>query len=127
MKYAVIQTGGKQIKVHEGDTVEVEQLSGKLKEQVIFDRVLLSVDGDSVTIGSPVIQGLTVVGIHEGNKRGEKIQVRKFKAKSRYRRATGHRQSLTVVSIQSIGRKASSMASEKASEKVAKNAIRKKT
>lgn len=105
MKYAVIQTGGKQYKVSEGDTIAVERLSAKPAETMVFNDVLLSVVEGDVQVGTPYVAGMTVTAEVVANIRGEKIRVSKFKAKARYRRTTGHRQALTQLKITQIGKK----------------------
>ena len=107
MDYAIITTGGKQYKVVAGQILEVENLnldSGTTS----FDKVLMTVSGDSIEIGKPFVSGAIVNAKIIENLRGTKIYVSKFKAKSRYRRVTGHRQSLTKIEITGIstGRKA---------------------
>jgi len=101
MKYAIIQTGGKQYKVSEGDTVTVEKLENAVGQKVAFDQVLLLVNG-SVYIGQPYVAGVTVAGKVIDQVKGKKIRVAKFKAKARYRRVSGHRQQLTKVLIEKI-------------------------
>lgn len=103
MKYAVIQTGGKQYKVSEGDTIQIERLTGKPLEPMVFSDVLLSVMDGDVKIGKPFVSEVQVTADVLAHIRGEKIRVSKFKAKSRYRRTTGHRQELTQVKITHIG------------------------
>lgn len=105
MKYAVIQTGGKQYKVSEGDTIAVERLTVKPEEKMVFDDVLLSVVEGNVQVGTPYVAGMSVTAEVLANMRGEKIRVSKFKAKARYRRTTGHRQELTQLKITQIGKK----------------------
>lgn len=102
MKYAVIKTGGKQYKVTEGQVIEVERLQSG-SEIVSFSEVLLVVGDDSPQVGTPFISNVQVVGKVLSDTKGEKIRVAKYKAKVRYRRVTGHRQSLTRVMIESIG------------------------
>lgn len=102
MEYAIIQTGGKQYKVTPGMVFEVENL-GKDTGTVDFTDVLLYVSGDDMNLGTPFISGFSVNAKIIGAKRGEKIHVSKFKAKSRYRKTIGHRQSLTTVEILSLG------------------------
>ncbi|MBP9719602.1 MAG: 50S ribosomal protein L21 [Candidatus Levybacteria bacterium] len=105
MKYAVIQTGGKQYRVSEGDTIEVERLTAKPTESMVFTDVLLAVTDGEVAVGTPFVSGLKVTADVVANIRGEKIRIRKFKAKARYRRTTGHRQELTQLKITQIGDK----------------------
>jgi len=101
MKYAVIKTGGKQYRVSEGDTIEVERLALKPSEEVKFENVLL-VAGDSLQIGNPYVGGAIVRAKVLENTRGEKIKVSKFKAKVRYRKSVGHRQDLSKILIEKI-------------------------
>jgi large subunit ribosomal protein L21 len=100
--YAVVVTGGKQYRVESGTTLEVERLAGEPGASVTFDRVLMIADGDVVTIGTPVVTGASVVGTVLGNALGPKLVIFKFKQKVKYRRRTGHRQSLTRVRIDAI-------------------------
>ncbi len=102
MKYAVISSGGKQFRVSEGDTIDVEKLAVEANDAVSFDTVLLSVADEKVTIGKPNIAGAVVKATVVEQRKGEKIRVAKFKAKVRYRRVTGHRQHLTRVKIDQI-------------------------
>lgn len=101
MKYAVIETGGKQYQVSEGETLEVE-LVGEEKGTVSFDKVLLYVDGDAVKVGAPYLEGFSVKAKIEENFKADKVTVGKFKAKSRYRRLRGHRQNYSRVKIDKI-------------------------
>jgi large subunit ribosomal protein L21 len=100
--YAVIETGGKQYRVTEGQTLRVEKLPGVKGESVVFDRVLLLNDGTEVKTGRPYLDGCTVEGkvIRQG--RARKIIVFKYKAKKNYRRKQGHRQPFTEVLISKI-------------------------
>lgn len=105
MKYVVIQSGGKQYRASEGDILELEHLDGEKDQKVIFDEVLLFTNNGTVTVGTPLVSGISVEGVILENFKGEKIRVAKFKAKSRYRRVIGHRQSLSKVRIDSISEK----------------------
>lgn len=102
MQYVVIKTGGKQYKLSEGDEVELEKLPYDNNQEVIFDEVLLFVSDNDIKIGKPFIPGITVKAKVLEQKKGEKIRVAKFRAKSRYRRVMGHRQLLTKVRIEKI-------------------------
>ena len=104
MKYAVIQTGGKQYQVKEGETLRVEKLAVTGNE-FVFDKVLLMVDGDKVEVGMPILEGVKVYASVIGEVKGEKIEVLKYKSKSRYRKHTGHRQKYSSVRIEGIGSK----------------------
>ena len=99
--YAIIETGGKQVKVEEGQTIYIEKLNAEAGETVTFDKVLF-VGGDSVKVGSPVVAGATVTAKVEKQGRQKKITVFKFKAKKNYRRKQGHRQPYTKVVIEKI-------------------------
>lgn len=101
--YAVIHTGGKQYRVALGDTLKVEKLAVEAGEAVNFDRVLLVSEGDSVTVGTPLVDGTPVSGTVLGHGRGEKIRVIKMKRRKNYRRTQGHRQAYTEVKITAIG------------------------
>ncbi len=103
MKFAVIKTGGKQYRVSEGDVITVERLENPQSELVTFSEVLLMADGDVVTIGKPLVSGMTVSGVVIEHPKGEKIRVSQYKAKARFRRVNGHRQALTTVRIDMIG------------------------
>jgi large subunit ribosomal protein L21 len=101
-RYAIIETGGKQYRVKEGDRLTIERLTDDAGSDITFDRVLL-VGGDGATrIGTPVVDGASVTARIDDHGRGEKIVVFKFKAKKRYRRRTGHRQAQTYVTITGI-------------------------
>ena len=101
---AVIKTGGKQYVVSRGDTISIEKLPGDLKkgDSVVFDQVLLVDNGSDTTIGAPVIKGAEVKGTIVLAGKAKKIDVVKYKAKSRYYKRRGHRQPLLKVKIDSI-------------------------
>ena len=102
--FAVIQTGGKQYLVKAGDSIRIEKLSdtAKVGETVSFDRVLLQDDGAKTTVGSPYIAGAAVQAEITEAGRGKKIEVVKYKAKSRYFKLRGHRQPYMKVKIASV-------------------------
>ncbi|RLQ98067.1 50S ribosomal protein L21 [Falsibacillus albus] len=99
--YAIIETGGKQIKVAAGQEVYIEKLDVAEGEVVTFDKVLF-VGGDSVKVGSPLVAGATVTGKVEKHGRQKKITVFKYKAKKNQRKKQGHRQPYTKVVIDAI-------------------------
>jgi large subunit ribosomal protein L21 len=99
--YAVIQTGGKQYKVSEGDIIKVEKLNVEEGAKVSFDQVLL-VGGDDLKVGNPVVAGATVEGSVLKNGKGKKIIVYKYKRKTGYHKKNGHRQAFTQVKIEKI-------------------------
>ena len=100
--YAVIETGGKQYKVSEGDTLFVEKLDVAEDDTVTFDKVLAVADGENVTFGAPVVDGATVTAKVVKNGKAKKIYVFKMKRKKNYRRKKGHRQPFTKVVIEKI-------------------------
>ena len=99
--FAIIETGGKQVKVEEGQTIWVEKLDVNEGDSFTFDQVLF-VGGDSVKVGSPVVEGASVTAKVEKQGRGKKITVFKYKAKKNYKRKQGHRQPYTKVMIDAI-------------------------
>jgi large subunit ribosomal protein L21 len=100
--YAVVSSGGKQYRVEAGTELTVERLAGDAGTSITFDRVLLVGDGDTVTVGTPTVDGATVSGTVLGEALGPKLIVFKFKQKATYRRKNGHRQHLTRVRIDEI-------------------------
>jgi len=99
---AVIETGGKQYLVSPKDKVEIEKLEGEAGATIVFDKVLLTADGDKVSLGKPYLPGVKVTAKVLAQQKADKILVFKYKAKSRYRRKQGHRQHQTVVQIESV-------------------------
>ena len=96
--YAIIKTGGKQYRVSEGETLQVE----KLNAEVVFEEVLTVVNDADVKIGKPVVEGAKVVAKVVEHGKADKIFVFKYKAKSNYRKRQGHRQPFTTVEITAI-------------------------
>ncbi len=113
--YAIIETGGKQYKVQQGDIIQIERLSLEEGAQVVFDKVLMMGDGADVTCGSPFIDGATVSGKLLENGKAKKVIIFKYKAKKDYRKKQGHRQPYSLVEITAVGGK--SAAPKKAEEK----------
>ncbi|MDP4162441.1 MAG: 50S ribosomal protein L21 [Bacillota bacterium] len=99
--YAIIETGGKQVKVEAGQAIYIEKLNVTEGETVTFDKVLF-VGGDNVKVGSPLVDGATVTAKVEKQGRQKKIVVFKYKAKKNYRKKQGHRQPYTKVVIEAI-------------------------
>lgn len=99
--YAIIETGGKQIKVEEGQAVYVEKVAADVNETVTFDKVLF-VGGENVKVGSPYVDGATVTAKVEKHGRQKKVTVFKFKAKKNYHKKQGHRQPYTKLVIEKI-------------------------
>ncbi len=103
MKFAVIETGGKQYHVEEGKVIHVEKLKESEGEEVVFSRVLLLSDNDAlVELGTPYVKGKEVKGIVKREGRDKKVVVIKFKNKTRQFTKKGHRQPYTRVLITSI-------------------------
>jgi len=100
--YAVIQTGGKQYRVSEGDILRVELLEKDLKEAVVFDRVLLVDRDGELTLGKPTIEGATVQAEVICHDRAKKVLIFKKKRTTTYQRTKGHRQGYTEVRIKGI-------------------------
>ena len=103
MKHAIIETGGKQYRVAEGDVIFVEKLAAEEGASVTFDKVLAVIDEAASTFGAPYVEGATVVGKVLKQGRSKKIRVFKMKPKKGYRNTKGHRQPYTKVEIGAIG------------------------
>ncbi|KGX93488.1 50S ribosomal protein L21 [Pontibacillus halophilus JSM 076056 = DSM 19796] len=99
--YAIIETGGKQIKVEEGQTIYVEKLEATDGESVKFDKVLV-VGGDETKVGAPYVEGASVEASVEKTDRAKKITVFKYKPKKNYKRKQGHRQPYTKLTVNKI-------------------------
>lgn len=100
--HAIIETGGKQYKVAEGDTLYIEKLPQEAGETVTFDKVLAILDGDKATFGTPVVAGAKVDASIVKNGKGKKVLIFKYKPKKGYRKRQGHRQPYTKVTIGKI-------------------------
>ncbi|MBQ0079628.1 MAG: 50S ribosomal protein L21 [Eubacterium sp.] len=101
--YAIIETGGKQYKVTNGDQIAVEKLNVADGEAVVFDKVLVMADEAGVKVGTPYVEGVTVEGTAVETGKAKKVIIFKYKAKKDYRKKQGHRQPYTLVEITSIG------------------------
>ena len=99
--FAVIETGGKQYKVSEGDVIFVEKLGVEDGAEYTFDKVLV-VSGDTLSVGAPYVEGATVSATVLKSGRGKKIYVLKYKAKKNEKKKIGHRQDYTKVQINKI-------------------------
>ena len=119
--YAVIETGGKQYRVNQGDIIKVEKLTVDVGQKVDFDRVLLVGEGTDVKVGNPLVDGASVSGTVVEQDRHKKIIVFKMKRRKGYRRSQGHRQDLLRVRIDDI--KAAGAGETKA-EKIAADAAK---
>lgn len=104
MNYAIIRSGNKQYQVKVGSVIKVELLD-VTAGPITFDEVLLHVDGDKVELGTPTLADFKVYGTVMGMVKADKVEVFKYKSKSRYRKLRGHRQQYTAVKIDSLGAK----------------------
>ena len=104
--YAVIETGGKQYRVQEGDVFSVEKLSVEAGDKVTLDKVLILNDDKTVKVGTPYVDGAKVETTVVENGKGEKVIIFKYKAKKDYRKKQGHRQPYTMLKVESISAKA---------------------
>lgn len=100
--FAVIKSGGRQYKVSVGQKLEVNRLAVEVGKQVQFDEVLLISDANTTMVGSPLVAEALVLATAIEHARGEKLIVFKYKSKKRYRHRRGHRQELTVFTIDDI-------------------------
>jgi len=102
MKFVIVEQGGKQYRAAEGETIDVDRLPNEVGEALTLEDVLLSVDGDKVTVGTPLVKGAKVQAKVLNHFKGRKILVFKYRPKQRYRVKTGHRQQYTRLLIESI-------------------------
>ncbi|PIE57831.1 MAG: 50S ribosomal protein L21 [Desulfobulbus propionicus] len=100
--YAIIRTGGKQYQVEAGETLRVEKLQGAVGDTVELDEVLLVVDGETVRVGQPVVDGAKVVARITEQGRNKKVVVFKKKRRKGYQVKKGHRQFYTALTIENI-------------------------
>lgn len=116
--YAVIETGGKQYRVQEGDVITVEKLNVEAGDVVIFDKVLVLGEGKDVKVGTPYLDAaVTATAVENG--KGKKVIIFKYKAKKDYRKKQGHRQPYTMVKIESLTGEAPKKEAPKAETAVA--------
>ena len=100
--HAIIETGGKQYKVTEGDTLFIEKLEAEAGQAITFDKVLAILDGDKATFGAPVVEGASVAASVVKNGKGKMVRIFKYNPKKGYRKRQGHRQPYTKVQIGAI-------------------------
>lgn len=101
--FAIVTISGKQYTVSKGQTLQVDKIEGKVGDTVTFDHVLLTNDASKTHVGTPTVKGVTVKAKIIAQEKGEKVEVRRYKQKVRYRRQTGFRSMLTRLEIVSIG------------------------
>ncbi len=99
--YAVVKTGGKQLRVAPGDIVNVELLAGDVGQQIELSEVLM-IGGDELKVGRPLVEGARVLATVQGEDKGPKLRIFKFRRRKRYRLHKGHRQHYTKLKIDSI-------------------------
>lgn len=102
MAYAVIQTGGKQYRVQQGDQIDVEKLDAEVDSEIIFDHILLVGEGESVKVGAPSVDGASVTAKVVNQFRGPKGIAFKFKRRKGFHKTKGFRRHLTTLEITSI-------------------------
>lgn len=100
--YAVIKTGGKQVRVKPGDEVRVEKLPGEVGDEITFDQVLMTSDGETAKIGKPFLEDARVAGRITRHGKNKKVVVFKYKRRKGYRKKVGHRQHFSQVKIEDI-------------------------
>jgi len=100
--YAVIATGGKQYRVEKDGVLRIEKLDAEPGSTVNFDQVLMIADGDTVTLGKPLLTGAKVSATVEAHGKGEKVRIVKFRRRKHYKRDKNHRQPYTQVRITGI-------------------------
>ncbi len=102
MKYAIIESGGKQYKAVEGATIDVDLLTAEPGSEITLDNVLLTVNDDAIAIGTPLLSGAAVKATVVGEVKGPKLTIFKYRPKKHYRVKTGHRQVYTRIKIEAI-------------------------
>ena len=117
--YAVVKTGGKQYRVAKDDKILVERLEGEAGASVQLDNVMMVVDGDKVTVGTPQIAGASVAAEVVEQTRGPKIIIFRRKRRKNHRRTQGHRQDLTLLKITGISADGKAPTAKKAAAKPA--------
>jgi large subunit ribosomal protein L21 len=100
--YAVIRTGGKQYRVSQGDTLRIETLDANAGDSIEFDQVLMVGEGESVKIGTPLVEGGKVTATVKAHGRGDKVEIIKFRRRKHHMKRMGHRQNFTEVEITEI-------------------------
>ncbi|MDR3413068.1 MAG: 50S ribosomal protein L21 [Formivibrio sp.] len=100
--YAVVKTGGKQYKVAIGEKLKVEQITADIDSQIVLNEVLMVADGESVTIGAPLVAGASIKATVVSHGRGEKVRIFKMRRRKHYQKRQGHRQNYTEIRIDEI-------------------------
>lgn len=102
MKYAIVESGGKQYTAVEGSTIEVDLLDVEIGKKIDLEKVLLLVEDDKIKVGTPTVKGAKVVAKVNDQVKGPKVTIFKYSPKKRIRTKTGHRQQYTQLSIEKI-------------------------
>jgi len=100
--YAVIKTGGKQYKVAAGEKLKIEQIPADIGQEISLDEVLAVGSGESVKVGTPLVQGASVKAVVLAQGRHDKVRIFKMRRRKHYQKRQGHRQNYTQIQIQSI-------------------------
>jgi large subunit ribosomal protein L21 len=127
MRYAIVESGGKQYKAVEGQTIEVDRLAAEKGKQIELERILLMADGDEFTIGTPTVGSVQVKATVVDHLRGDKVVHFKYSPKKRIRVRGGHRQEYTRLMVDFIGKPGESRKVEKAEPRVEKARSESKT
>jgi large subunit ribosomal protein L21 len=101
--YAVIKTGGKQFKVAAGEKIKVEQIAADVGQEIVIDQVLAVGNGDTLTIGTPLVAGATVTVTVLSHGKHDKVRIFKMRRRKHYQKHGGHRQTYTELQIGAIG------------------------
>jgi len=117
MKFAIVESGGKQYRAVEGQPIEVDRLPVEAGEQLNIERVLLVADGDDVLVGTPTVDGIEVKATVVEHIKGPKLVSFKYRPKKRIRVRGGHRQQYTRLMVDFIGKAGEAQAEAKAEEK----------
>ena len=102
--YAIIETGGKQFKVKEGDTIQIEKIAVEAGTNYVFDKVIAVSSDDGIAFGMPYVKGATVKANVIGDGKAKKVIVYKYKSKKGFHKKKGHRQPFTSVKIEAISK-----------------------
>ena len=100
--YAVIKTGGKQYRVTAGETLKIETVAGDVGSAIVLDKILMVGNGDTVSVGKPLLTGATVTATIVSNGRGKKVTIFKMRRRKHYQKHQGHRQNYTEIRIDGI-------------------------
>ena len=100
--YAVIKTGGKQYRVAPGEKIKIEQIPADVGSQIVLDQVLMVAEGESVKVGTPLVDGAKVSATVLAHGRGQKLRIFKMRRRKHYQKTQGHRQNYTEIRVDAI-------------------------